>query len=300
MGDLDGVSVEVVVFGQVEGLPAPQPGVYYIVSGLVLSAASDRPDLLAPGQPVRDEAGRVIGCKAWTTTPAFQPPPAPPAPEPTDARGLRAGLEAAAALAYAALEQVRVERPAKCWDVWEEDRKILPLGVRRSEAEEADLAARLAAEQAANRAAERALEAKRDRARARHARLRAGLKRRGVKPWEVVVTSGDHDVAWSPNWAPEPWAPAKAVDTISGAVVEPLAVVILDGREILLRAKAHISRATGWVEGYIAMPDRADFGLPSLPIEHVVTPAEVLAARAAREADAEAERVFGGGWGPNG
>lgn len=82
VGTLDGVAVELVSFGAVENLPAPQAGTFYIVSGLVLAAAQDRPDLLAPGQPVRDDAGRVIGCKGWTCTPAFaQPQPPPPAPK---------------------------------------------------------------------------------------------------------------------------------------------------------------------------------------------------------------------------
>ena len=72
---VDSVDVEVVEYGAVEGLPAPQPGVYYIVSAIVLAAAPDRPDLLAPGRPVRDAKNVIIGCRGWTTTPAFQPPP---------------------------------------------------------------------------------------------------------------------------------------------------------------------------------------------------------------------------------
>ena len=35
-------------FGAVEGLPAPQEGTLYIVSGMVLSAVKDRDDLVAP------------------------------------------------------------------------------------------------------------------------------------------------------------------------------------------------------------------------------------------------------------
>lgn len=70
VGELDDVLVGTSVFGAVEGLPAPVAGVWYIVSGLVLSAVADRPDLLAPARPVRDEAGRVIGCREWDTTPA--------------------------------------------------------------------------------------------------------------------------------------------------------------------------------------------------------------------------------------
>ncbi len=51
-------------YGKVEGLPAQQSGIFYIVSGLVLSA-SDRTDLLAPGELVRDAAGNPIGCKGF-------------------------------------------------------------------------------------------------------------------------------------------------------------------------------------------------------------------------------------------
>lgn len=59
--DDDGVCHQ--VFGDVTGLPDPQPDTYYIVSALVLSA-SDRADLVAPatGHPqcVRNEKGFII------------------------------------------------------------------------------------------------------------------------------------------------------------------------------------------------------------------------------------------------
>lgn len=48
--------------GEVEGLPDPIPGAFYVVSRLVASAAN-RPDLLVPGPLLRDDQGRVIGCK---------------------------------------------------------------------------------------------------------------------------------------------------------------------------------------------------------------------------------------------
>ena len=48
--------------GEVEGLPESLPATFYIVSRLVASAAN-RPDLLVPGPLVRDDQGRVIGCK---------------------------------------------------------------------------------------------------------------------------------------------------------------------------------------------------------------------------------------------
>ena len=48
--------------GEVTGLPEEIPGAYYIVSRLVASA-SGREDLLVPGALLRDDQGKVIGCK---------------------------------------------------------------------------------------------------------------------------------------------------------------------------------------------------------------------------------------------
>ena len=48
--------------GAVEGLPDEIPGVHVIVSRLVASA-SGRQDLLVPGALLRDDQGKVIGCK---------------------------------------------------------------------------------------------------------------------------------------------------------------------------------------------------------------------------------------------
>lgn len=48
--------------GNVEDLPDPVQGVYFIVSRLVASAAK-RDDLLVPGALLRDDNGKVIGCK---------------------------------------------------------------------------------------------------------------------------------------------------------------------------------------------------------------------------------------------
>ena len=88
-GTLDGVAVELVAFGAVDGLPAQAADTLLIVSGLVLAACADRPDVLAPGQPVRDDQGRVVGCKGWTCTPAFAqdatPPTTPTTPRPSPA-----------------------------------------------------------------------------------------------------------------------------------------------------------------------------------------------------------------------
>lgn len=51
-------------YGEVVDLPDPQDGIYYIVSRLVMSACPNRQDLLVPNDLVRDEAGRVIGCRS--------------------------------------------------------------------------------------------------------------------------------------------------------------------------------------------------------------------------------------------
>jgi hypothetical protein len=53
------------VYGDIEGLPAPEPGVVYVVSGLVLSRAFGREDVYGPGTgpqdgAVRDDAGRIV------------------------------------------------------------------------------------------------------------------------------------------------------------------------------------------------------------------------------------------------
>ena len=68
VGDITVNSVSIPIssssYGEVVDLPAPQVGVYYIVSRLVMSACPNRQDLLVPNDLVRDEAGRVIGCRS--------------------------------------------------------------------------------------------------------------------------------------------------------------------------------------------------------------------------------------------
>lgn len=52
-------------YGEVAGLPDPRPNCFLIVSGIVAAAAAatGRSDVLSPGELVRDEDGRVIGCR---------------------------------------------------------------------------------------------------------------------------------------------------------------------------------------------------------------------------------------------
>lgn len=64
--DVDGrpVEVEQVEYGQLDGLPEPQPGVKYVVP-LVTALAARREDLLVPHYQVRNEQGTVVGCKKF-------------------------------------------------------------------------------------------------------------------------------------------------------------------------------------------------------------------------------------------
>ena len=60
---IDGIPVVRKGFGEIENLPEPQEGVFYIVSALVAQAARDRDDLLIPDDLVRDEEGKIIGAR---------------------------------------------------------------------------------------------------------------------------------------------------------------------------------------------------------------------------------------------
>jgi hypothetical protein len=61
---IDGVPVETVVYGAVDGLPAATGGVRYIVSlPIALALTSKRRDLLIPYREVRNATGTTIGCR---------------------------------------------------------------------------------------------------------------------------------------------------------------------------------------------------------------------------------------------
>ena len=62
-GEINGIPISRTVFGEPEGLPPQQPGVYYIVSQLVKNAIN-RSDLLVPAEVLRDEKGNIIGCQS--------------------------------------------------------------------------------------------------------------------------------------------------------------------------------------------------------------------------------------------
>lgn len=49
-------------FGEVQGLPPYEFGVFYIVSQLVKTALPQREDLLVPAEVLRDTNGNIVGC----------------------------------------------------------------------------------------------------------------------------------------------------------------------------------------------------------------------------------------------
>ena len=67
VGNIDGIPLVSKTFGTVEGLPEAQDGTIYIVSALVLAAlkGSGRTDVVCPGDPVRNDAGQIIGCRSF-------------------------------------------------------------------------------------------------------------------------------------------------------------------------------------------------------------------------------------------
>ena len=59
-----GVDLYSCVYGEVTGLPPYRPGnTLYVVSGLVKAAVPNRHDVVSPGELIRDENGKPIGCR---------------------------------------------------------------------------------------------------------------------------------------------------------------------------------------------------------------------------------------------
>ena len=50
------------VYGDVDDLPDSQSNTIFIVSGLVKSAVPERVDVMSPGELIRDDNGKPIGC----------------------------------------------------------------------------------------------------------------------------------------------------------------------------------------------------------------------------------------------
>lgn len=63
-GEHGGVPLSRPRYGEVTGLPEPEPGVLLIVSMLVQQACPGRDDLVIPSGVIRDDAGVIIGCRS--------------------------------------------------------------------------------------------------------------------------------------------------------------------------------------------------------------------------------------------
>ena len=66
VGNIDGVDIYRMEFGEVDNLPDQQEDTYYIVSAMVAQACPDRHDLLIPAHMVRNAEGRILGCLAFS------------------------------------------------------------------------------------------------------------------------------------------------------------------------------------------------------------------------------------------
>lgn len=61
---VNGIPVSRTEYGAVEGLPAAMENTIYLVSSLVAARCPERDDVFIPNESVRDEAGRIIGCRS--------------------------------------------------------------------------------------------------------------------------------------------------------------------------------------------------------------------------------------------
>lgn len=59
------VPIRVTWMGEVSGLPEPEDGVLYLVSRVVAETLSQRGDLIITDDTVRDDNGRIVGCRAF-------------------------------------------------------------------------------------------------------------------------------------------------------------------------------------------------------------------------------------------
>lgn len=64
IGEWEGIPLVRSSIGDVQDLPAPQPGVCLLVSQMVAAACPDRDDLFFPTNIRRDEKYRILGAEA--------------------------------------------------------------------------------------------------------------------------------------------------------------------------------------------------------------------------------------------
>lgn len=64
VSEVNGIPVNQCSYGAVTGLPDPQDETIYLVSALTAQACRDRSDVFITDDAVRDDSGRIIGCRA--------------------------------------------------------------------------------------------------------------------------------------------------------------------------------------------------------------------------------------------
>ena len=66
VGNVNNIPLFETAYGEIVNLPEPSSNTMYIVSGLVKASCPERDDLLQPGELLRDDEGRPIGCVGFT------------------------------------------------------------------------------------------------------------------------------------------------------------------------------------------------------------------------------------------
>ena len=64
VASINHIPISTTSYGEVEGLPEPNDDEVYIVSSLVAQRCQGRKDVFIPNESVRDEKGRIIGCRS--------------------------------------------------------------------------------------------------------------------------------------------------------------------------------------------------------------------------------------------
>lgn len=59
-----GIPVTSTEYGIVEGLPDQTDDTIYVVSSIAAQRCKDRPDVFIPSESIRDDKGRIIGCRS--------------------------------------------------------------------------------------------------------------------------------------------------------------------------------------------------------------------------------------------
>ena len=63
-GNCDNIPLTETIYGEIRGLPDPTPDTIFIVSSLIAQRVPERHDVFIPNESVRDEKGRIIGCRS--------------------------------------------------------------------------------------------------------------------------------------------------------------------------------------------------------------------------------------------